>query len=60
MKFTSNLVTVTYNYKVSYIDNKKKERYRLIKTLNLIFKQLLLVPVHYINILTRFNNMSDC
>ena len=46
MKFTSNLVTVTYNYKVSYIDNKKKERYRLIKTLNLIFKQLLLVPVH--------------
>ena len=24
MKFTSNSVTVTYNYKVSHIDNKKK------------------------------------
>ena len=24
MKFTSNSVTVTYNYKVSCIDNKKK------------------------------------
>ena len=24
MKFTSNSVTVAYNYKVSHIDNKKK------------------------------------
>ena len=32
MKFTSNSVTVTYNYKVSCIDNKKKSGNDLLKT----------------------------